>query len=741
MAKSGTFSKQYGGGWTFSVDWKVTSQSPANLTSTIQVTAYLICAPTYDLYKSARSTVSFYLDDVIEPRHVSVEPISTQGGETIKLGSTTLTAKHDSAGAQSVWLYANWGVYANLAGEDVKVMDAGQTVTLDPLFTASQPSLITWPETTNDVGDFGDTISIHMNRQSSELTHTVRYEFGTRSGTIATGVTTGTTWTIPLAFINDLPSTTKGSGRIYVDTYHGSAFIGTKYTGFTATVPASVKPSCTMTLDDVTGIDDIYGSPVQSLSRVKVTVNPSTAYGSPIKSYSISIDGVKYTKAEATTNPLRSAGDSVVTVSVTDQRGRTGTASYTMKVQAYTGPAITSLAVHRCNADGSANDQGEYVKATFSAAVSSMNSKNTAAYALRYKKSSATTYTSVTFSALANKYAVTEYSYIFAADSNSSYDIEVDATDRHSTTTRATSASTAFTLINWGANGTSMAVGKVAEGDHAFEVGLDTYHYGSTIQRGNRYAFSSPGVANSEGFVLMARISVTAANADTPLTFVFTQRRALAPMTVHITLTNATATSSAVNKVVYEGANYDAYLSEVDGLTWDLYVKKATAYDTITLQDWWTSKTMESRVEVIFPGTLAETVPTPFWKATPAQLESLRDYIYPVGSVYICWSHVSPATLFGGTWVRIENAFLWGCDADGAIGLRDGEKKHTLTVDELPSHTHGSVYSGNVSGTKTHAWLASGGSAMAYGTIATGGGAAHNNMPPFVQVSIWRRTA
>ena len=168
MAKSGTFSKQYGGGWTFSVDWEVTSQSPANLTSTIQMTAYLICAPTYDLYKSARSEVSFYLGDTYEPRNVSVEPISTQGGETIKLCSTTLTAKHDSAGAQSVRLRASWGVYANLAGEDVKVMYASQTVTLDPLFTASQPSLITWPETTNDVGDFGDTISIHMNRQSSE---------------------------------------------------------------------------------------------------------------------------------------------------------------------------------------------------------------------------------------------------------------------------------------------------------------------------------------------------------------------------------------------------------------------------------------------------------------------------------------------------------------------------------------------------------------------------------------------
>jgi len=287
MAKSGTFSTKYGGGWTFSVDWQVTSQSPANLTSTIQTTAYLICDPTYDLYKSTTSNLTFIAGDLSNQRSVGVGPISTAGGETIKLGSATLTVEHDSAGAKSVWLYVNWGIYANLDGTDVDIMAAGQTVTLDALFTASQPSLVTWPETTNDVGDFGDTISIHMNRQSSELTHTVRYEYGSQSGTIATNVGTGTTWEIPLDFMNLIPNAVSGSGRIYVDTYHGSAFIGTKYTGFTATVPASVKPSCTITLDDVTGIDNTYGSPVQSLSRIEVTVNPTTAYSSPIKAYGI----------------------------------------------------------------------------------------------------------------------------------------------------------------------------------------------------------------------------------------------------------------------------------------------------------------------------------------------------------------------------------------------------------------------------------------------------------------------
>ena len=90
---------------------------------------------------------------------------------------------------------------------------------------ASQPSCITYPNHTQNVGSFGDTISIHMNRKSSEYTHTVRYAFGNLSGTCidadtgkaATGltaVTNGFRWTIPESFMELLPTATSGSGTI-----------------------------------------------------------------------------------------------------------------------------------------------------------------------------------------------------------------------------------------------------------------------------------------------------------------------------------------------------------------------------------------------------------------------------------------------------------------------------------------------------------------------------------------------
>lgn len=116
--------------------------------------------------------------------------------------------------------------------------------------------------------------------------------------------------------------------------------------------------------------------------------------------------------------------------------------------------------------------------------------------------------------------------------------------------------------------------------------------------------------------------------------------------------------------------------------------------------------------------------------------------IYPVGSIYLAYNHIDPGSLFPGTeWVRIENAFPWFTGATGTIGQTGGEREVTLTVENLPSHNHGGTYTNAGDATKTHAWLASGGSAMAYDMVNTGGGEAHNNMPPYIQISAWRRTA
>ena len=136
---------------------------------------------------------------------------------------------------------------------------------------------------------------------------------------------------------------------------------------------------------------------------------------------------------------------------------------------------------------------------------------------------------------------------------------------------------------------------------------------------------------------------------------------------------------------------------------------------------------MEVALDVEFIGKLTGTI---------------FDTILPVGSIVLRYDHTNPGTLYPGTtWTRIYGAFPWFTDSAGQIGTTGGERNVTLTVDQIPVHSHGSVYSQHAAGTKSQAWYTTAGTSLAYGAVETGGGAAHNNMPPYIQLSAWRRTA
>ena len=113
---------------------------------------------------------------------------------------------------------------------------------------------------------------------------------------------------------------------------------------------------------------------------------------------------------------------------------------------------------------------------------------------------------------------------------------------------------------------------------------------------------------------------------------------------------------------------------------------------------------------------------------------------YPVGSYYFANHNTSPAKLFGGTWERISGRFLWACGSSSTLGATGGESEHVLTVNEMPRHQHDVQYAGT-SGSG-YGFIDSGQarSSNMQRSSFTGGGAAHNNMPPFINVAVWRRT-
>ena len=145
------------------------------------------------------------------------------------------------------------------------------------------------------------------------------------------------------------------------------------------------------------------------------------------------------------------------------------------------------------------------------------------------------------------------------------------------------------------------------------------------------------------------------------------------------------------------------------------------------------------------------------------------DKIYPVGSIYMSINSVNPASLFGGTWEQLQDRFLLGAGSTYSAGSTGGEATHTLKESELPNIT-GSVTSGSgAAGGSTstgygnfrsatgvfttslscmyttdaadnNRWP-SGASSYQKISMSFGGGASHNNMPPYLAVYMWKRVA
>lgn len=110
-----------------------------------------------------------------------------------------------------------------------------------------------------------------------------------------------------------------------------------------------------------------------------------------------------------------------------------------------------------------------------------------------------------------------------------------------------------------------------------------------------------------------------------------------------------------------------------------------------------------------------------------------------------------PNTLFGGEWEKIEDMFLLGAGTTYASGETGGEARHMLTVDEMPSHSHAIKSDINNPSYNqewpawteyTTGWTQSAVSSETAPTFTqtAGGNTAHNNMPPYLAVNIWKRT-
>ena len=151
--------------------------------------------------------------------------------------------------------------------------------------------------------------------------------------------------------------------------------------------------------------------------------------------------------------------------------------------------------------------------------------------------------------------------------------------------------------------------------------------------------------------------------------------------------------------------------------------------------------------------------------------------IYPVGSIYMSVKNTNPSTYFGGTWEQLRDRFLLGAGDIYKNASTGGAATVTLKTTQIPSHSHAANFSsGKAASAGAHKhtlgadYDGAGGSVYATihkastgaqymtgttssngahthtvtGTVSVGtagGGESHSNMPPYLVVYMWKRTA
>ena len=337
------------------------------------------------------------------------------------------------------------------------------TLEVDWQEPATQPSL------SAATVEMGKSVTINTPAVNNAYRHTLRYSFGSASGTIATGIASSVSWTLPVSLANQIPSATTVSGTIYCDTYSGSTLLGTKSVSITLTVPGSVVPSAgtlSATLAEDTSGTGLY---VKGMGKAKLTLSgASGAYGSSITSYTITGGGWTTTNSALTTGTLASAGNITFTATVTDSRGRKASTTRTISVIDYTKPGVAVCDVYRCDADGNRKKAGTYFAVEINASYSAITG-NILNITARYKKQSESSY-GTAMNVTNNGKTVIGGGSIGAS---TTYDVLVTVADKYNSLLIQRTLSTKSVLQSF-KRSAGAAIGKVAELANWLDVAWDT---------------------------------------------------------------------------------------------------------------------------------------------------------------------------------------------------------------------------------------------------------------------------
>lgn len=461
-------------GYTFSVLVRY-DQNITNNTTTLYIT------PTCSINSGSVGyaiTVDFKVDG--NTYYTAYHNFATHGTNFVGQ-QYTKTIGHNADGTKTITLDVSavstytQGANANLNNGTPKYFTLNKSITLPTIPRASDFS---W----SGALTMGTAKSFTISRASSSFTHKVYYFFGNTSGTISENATTSFSWTPSRDLGNQIPNSLNGTGSIRVDTYRGSTLIGRKSKNFTLYVTGDMMPSFNLV---ITGSNLNNGRYIRTMSSYNAAINGAVgSYGSTVKSYSISGEGLSTNSTSGTSGILYNAGAFTITASITDSRGRTTTKTGTVTVVDYRQPGLYLSGLTRINASGVLQDDGAYAQATISYSFSDLDGNGTLSnktYSVQYKEKGVNTAFQVLASGSVPSLNGTDFviqNTSIALDIAKSYEILVILNDTINSVSASGMLAAASCVLNIEQSG--VGIGKYYERG-ALDVGGDLYANGNLI--------------------------------------------------------------------------------------------------------------------------------------------------------------------------------------------------------------------------------------------------------------------
>lgn len=460
MALSGRINGSYAASsYTPYVKWSATQSVPNNK-STMSVTFGMRKVSENSLsYNLNAQTLTLKVNGTTYTRSITFDFRTASAPSDHDIVTISgIEVPHNADGTKSVSISASHPTDTSLGTGSVY-----GTASLTTIPRATTPSV---PSS----ADIGTKITINLPRASSAFTHALKYKLGSGSyNDIISGVNTQATWTIPMSLCSQITTATSATLTISCDTYNGNTLIGTRTASMTVTVPATVKPTATMTTALVNENTTVagWGVAIKGFTKVSYTINGDATndHGATIAAYQFSGNGETISGATGTTGVLTTAGSVVVRGRVQDTRGRwSDWADVTLAVLDYSAPEILSSSAERVDASGDPADDGESVKIRVNGQVTAAGG-NTATAKWRYRQAEGGWSAYATIANNEDVVLPTTFS------KGVTYEIELSVWDDLGNSKSVVyTIPTASVAVNIRSGGTGIGIGKYNEHDGEIEI-------------------------------------------------------------------------------------------------------------------------------------------------------------------------------------------------------------------------------------------------------------------------------